>query len=635
MDRLERGLRSISVGSASSGAPGEASPESDEALWERIKHDADRSSFLAAWFTLQCRIVRGARRGVVLLRDPGGAFLPVATWPAGQPPASHLLSAAERVLREGHGFASSPTEREQGQPAPLEGALVAEPIEAGGAVHGTLVLEITSRSETELELVAQQLRFGQGWLRGLLVQGAGPRPTSDPSERLETVLALLAAALEHARFQGAATSFATELATLLGCERASVGFSVRGSVRVQALSHSADFGERTNLIRAIEAAMDEALDQRATLVFPPHDGRHPRGVHAHGDLARQFGAGAICTVPLLRAGEPCGAITLERRPDRPFDGDAVALLEAVAAFAGPALEVHRRDDRWIGTKLVDSLRTTWQELASTRDAVWKAAAVATALVLLFLAFAKGDYRVTADVVLEPAVKRVTAAPFDGFVALAPARAGDVVQKGQLLGALDDRDLKLERLKWDSEHAQQMKQYRHALAERDASQAAIFAAALREARAELDRIVDRLGRVELRAPFDGIVVTGDLTQKLGSPVQKGEVLFETAPLDAWRLHLKVDERDVAEVAVGQTGMLVLSSLPRESFPFEVRKITPVSTTEEGRNYFRVEAAFQGEPPRLLPGTQGVAKIEAGRRRLVWIWTHQSTEWLRLRLWTWLP
>jgi multidrug resistance efflux pump len=635
MDRLDRGLRPVVPGLATSSGHDDASPESDDALWERLQPGTDRQAYLTSWFTLQCRLIRGARRGVVLLRDAGGAFAPAAAWPAGQPPAPALLGAAEQALSSGKSVVLAPSDREHGQPAPLEGAIVAEPIVVAGAVRGASVVEVTPRPEAELAQVRQLLRFGQSWLHRVLGHRGAAQDESATQDRLETVLGLLAAAIEHERFQGAATSFATELATVLGCERASIGFEHRGRIRVRALSHSAHFGERANLIRAIEAAMDEALDQRTTLVFPSRDERTPRGTWAHGELSRQFGAGAICTVPLLRAGRPCGAMTLERRADQPFDHETVALLEAAAGFAGPALEVHRRDDRALGTKIVESARETARYVASTRDVVVKLVAGIAIVALLLLAFATGEYRVTADTVLEPAVKRAAVAPFDGFVAVAPVRAGDVVEEGQILGSLDDRDLKLERLKWQSEEAQQEKQYRQALADRDAPQAAIVAAALQEARAELRRIEDRMSRVDLRAPFAGVVVYGDLTQKLGAPVQKGEVLFEVAPLDSYRLMLKVAERDIAQVAVGQQGTLVLSSLPHDSFRFDVRKITPVSTTEEGLNYFRVEAAFEGDAPRVQPGTAGVAKIEAGERNLVWIWTHQAFDWLRLRLWAWAP
>ncbi len=68
---------------------------------------------------------------------------------------------------------------------------------------------------------------------------------------------------------------------------------------------------------------------------------------------------------------------------------------------------------------------------------------------------------------------------------------------------------------------------------------------------------------------------------------------------------------------------------------MNRITPISTASEGRNYFRVEAGLQQTSDRLRPGMEGVGKIVAGRARLIWIWTHEVTEWVRLKLWSWWP
>src|SRR5439155_5351257 len=138
-----------------------------------------------------------------------------------------------------------------------------------------------------------------------------------------------------------------------------------------------------------------------------------------------------------------------------------------------------------------------------------------------------------------------------------------------------------------------------------------------------------------APFDGVVVKGDLSQSLAAPVERGQVLFEVAPLDTYRIVLQVDERDVARVAVGQHGQLLLAATPTESLSFTVEKVTPVSTAREGRNYFRVEARLESTPERLRPGMEGVGKIEVDRRLVIWIWTHQVIDWMRLALWKWLP
>ena len=76
-------------------------------------------------------------------------------------------------------------------------------------------------------------------------------------------------------------------------------------------------------------------------------------------------------------------------------------------------------------------------------------------------------------------------------------------------------------------------------------------------------------------------------------------------------------------------------PGKPLPLVVERVTPVATADDGRNFFRVEARLEGPTPALRPGMEGVAKIEVGERRLIWIWTHSLVDWLRLWIWTWLP
>ena len=100
-------------------------------------------------------------------------------------------------------------------------------------------------------------------------------------------------------------------------------------------------------------------------------------------------------------------------------------------------------------------------------------------------------------------------------------------------------------------------------------------------------------------------------------------------------LQVDERDISRLALGQRGELVLSGLPGQALPIVVHQITPVSTAQDGRNFFRVEAQLEGSAPRLRPGMEGVGKVSVGEERLIWVWTHGFTDWLRLAVWNWMP
>jgi multidrug resistance efflux pump len=501
-----------------------------------------------------------------------------------------------------------------------------------GRLHCIIALDIAPRSAPYVQAVVQQLRWGSAWLALFLLRQRVPAASQ---EQAPAVLTLLATLLEQPSVQAAATAFVTALATRLACDRVSLGFVHRGQVRLRVISHSAHFGKRTNLTRALEAAMDEAGDQATTVTYPAVPGAPLQITRAHAELVRQHGTGTVCSLPLSRDDGLLGVLTLERPTDRPFTPAEIALCEAVAALASPILAAQRREDRWLVAKVAEALRTQLGRLCGPRYVARKLIVLALLALGTFGATFQADYRVAASTVLEPAVRRVVPAPFDGYIADAPKRAGELVHAGEVLCTLDDRDLKLERLKWRGQREQYARQYQQALAQHNAALGQIITAQIAQAEAELALVEEHLERAQLRAPFASLVVAGDLSQSIGAPVERGKVLFEVAPLEAYRVILEVDERDIAEVADGQTGHLVLSAFPNAPLPFTVTQLTPVATARDGRNYFRVEARLAHTPAHLRPGMEGVGKIAIDRRLLLWIWTHQAVAWLHLQLWSWLP
>jgi multidrug resistance efflux pump len=261
---------------------------------------------------------------------------------------------------------------------------------------------------------------------------------------------------------------------------------------------------------------------------------------------------------------------------------------------------------------------------------------ATALgISAFLILVSGEYRVTAEAVLEGTVQRMIVSPIPGYIDEVTARAGDIVEEGQLLCRLDDKDLELERIKWSSEKQKLEREYRQAMAEHDSSRVTILKSQLDQAVARLTLAEDNLSRTRVTSPMAGIIIAGDLTQSLGAPVERGDILFEVAPLDSYRVMLEVDERDVRQLTPGQSGRLALVGLPNQHLPFEIERITPIATTADGRNFFAVEAQLEMHPDLLRPGMKGIGKIDIGKRKLAWIWSHRLIEWFRLWTWTWTP
>lgn len=617
------------------GAAQAATPEGQSQLWARFAASGDTEAFCQSWLALQCHMFEGVHGALLLLGEPGqGPFAPVAVWPDPRRSMQHLAGAAQLALKERRGQLLRGGSDAVDAGITRGTVAVAYPVEAAGLLCGVAVLHVATRSDGELQNVLRQVHWGSAWLEVLFRRRESERQLATLN-RVTSVLELASSALYPGDFKGVAMAVANEVATRLGCDRVSVGVVRRERVQLEAMSHTARFGASTNLTRAIESAMDEAVDQQEIIAVPGLPGTRLVVSHQHELLARGHGVGNVLTLPLRGRERPFGALLLERPADRPFDAATVELLESLAAMLGPVLESHWLAGRPLRERVAEAARERARQFAGPERYAWKLSAALLAALLLFFAFAKGDFRVAAKTIVEGEMQRAIVAPFDGYVARSEVRAGDVVKQGQVIAELDDRDLQLEELRWRSEKEQHERKYREAMGTGDRADMRIVGAQLAQVEAQLALVVDRRARTRLVAPYDGVVVSGDLSQRLGSPVQQGEVMFEVAPLDAYRVILQVDERDIAYVESGQAGLLRLSGRPHDSIGFEVTKVTPVSTAAEGRNFFRVEASLDPSATGVGPGMEGIGKIEAGRARLVWIWTRGLVDWFRLWFWSWTP
>jgi len=154
----------------------------------------------------------------------------------------------------------------------------------------------------------------------------------------------------------------------------------------------------------------------------------------------------------------------------------------------------------------------------------------------------------------------------------------------------------------------------------------------QAEAKLDLIRYHLANAEMRAPFSGIVVEGDLKELQGAPVRKGDVLFKVARIEKMYAELDVDERDVHEIDVDRDGEIAFVSMPEEKFPIQVEVINPVAVAKEEGNVFPVRCAFTGDIKTWWrPGMSGIAKVSVGKRNLLWIFTHRTIDFFRLFFW----
>jgi len=599
-------------------------PLLDQTLWSRFRAAEGGEAFAAAWLALQCRFVEGASAAVLVLGAPdSGPFRPAAAWPEIAAITPDLSAAAEQALAQRQGLVLPGAEGSH---------CVAAPILLEGRLHGVCALALAPQASAAAAM--RQMQWGAGWVEALLRR---EQMAADVAiqQRATTAFDLLGVVLEHAEAGAAATALATELARRFDCDPVSIGFRRGGHARVAALSNAAWFADRMSLLRDVGAAMDEALDQEAIIVFPPPPGWDFRVTRAHADLAAQHRVGAVLTLPLTHQGERFGAITLERPVGQSFSPALVEMLDAMATLVGPVLAEKRANDRLLPVKIADSLTTQLKRLLGAGHFGRKLATLGLVILVAFFATARGEYALTSSAVLEGRVQRSMVAPFAGYIGAEHARAGEIVAEGDLLARLDDQDLRLERLRLATQRQQRINEYDRALAARQRAEANIARAQIDQAEAQLALVEEQLARTRILAPFGGMVVRGNLSQRVGGAVERGEELFQIAPLDAYRVVLEVEEGDIADIAIGQEGTLVLAAAPNAPQRYRIERITPISEQGQGRNFFRVEAALEGTSDRLRPSMVGVGRTVVGERLLIRVWTRRLVDWARLAAWRWTP
>lgn len=451
-------------------------------------------------------------------------------------------------------------------------------------------------------------------------------------------LLLQARVLSHPGFGPAATAFTTELAAVFGATRVTVGFLRRTVIDLAAVSHGHGDALVGPGFAAIGEAMDEAVQQGASIHLPSLPGGRSLVRMAHARLQQRQG-GSVATVPLLHAGEVVGAVTCEWSsapgPLEPW----VQRLETLANLVAPTLHLMRlREAPWLD-RVQDACRRGWRAVAAVRDRRVQAAIAAASVALLAACAVPVSYTIGGHARIEGLLQRSLAAPADGFLKAVHVRPGDRVVQGQVLVELADQDLVLQRRKWSSELAQQESAHAQALARADRAALVVALGREEQARAELALVDADIARTRIVAPFDGVVIQGDLAQAIGSPVERGRPLLMLAPGDAFRVVVEVDERDIGSVRAGQPGTLALAALPWDTLPIRVVRVTPVAHAVDGSNVFDVEAglapdaAAAAAAARIRPGLEGVGKLTVGERPWAWSATHRAADWLRLKLWSW--
>ena len=580
-------------------------------------------SLIQSWFTLQSQLITDLQLAYVDLQgtgvQPGGLTV---SYPGTLDSTIELALAAQLARRSGAPVTGSYISKVDGASI----LRIACPMQLGQHADGALVVEVKA-SQDRQAAVLQLLKWGESWLNLVIAQG-GKQPDSNGYKRL------IQTGMAQQDHQDTLTVVLALLRVRTGCTRVALGFLSGRVVRLEAISDLGELDTRSARVKAIECAMGEALQFGETVSYSLSD-NNTNNFSQLRHLLRSAGLSGVCCVPLSQGMRTPLVLCFEFASSSSHESGRQSDCEEGATIVAPLLELHRELNRPWMHRFWALCSEGLARLFGFDGMLKRIALSAGAVLLVIAALSTGEYRVPASAALQGAVQRAVVAPFDSYVLEANVRAGHEVAEGDLLARLDDRELVGERRRLGAELAELADQHRQAVVTLDHGQAKLLEAQLEQAEAKLSLVQGQLTRTELRAPLDGLVISGDWSRSLGVPIQRGDLLYQIAPLNDYQVVMQVNDRDIAELQLAQQGTITLSALPREKLRFTVTGINKMASEEAAEPAFQVEATLEKTLQSMRPGMQGIAKIEVGQRQRWWVWTHDLTDWLRLQIWRLWP
>ncbi|MCV6621755.1 MAG: efflux RND transporter periplasmic adaptor subunit [Cellvibrionaceae bacterium] len=375
----------------------------------------------------------------------------------------------------------------------------------------------------------------------------------------------------------------------------------------------------SDLEQQLKKIRDESFAQQDLISFPSIDDA-PNFKREHQRFG-QATQSALCSVPFVENGNRMVVLLLQKKEAfSPKDIASIALLpKALNKALQSRLKVQY--EKKPAGKL-------FSKIANARST-----AIGFALIALLLITGNVDsvLEIKAEAEVQGRQKQLLVAPHDGYIKEAFYRSGDTVKAGDILARLDDLNLDLKKKQQLANMASIKSQYQAALSERDRVKLARYRAQMDRAQAEIDIIEYQLSQQKLSAAFDGVVLQGDMSQRIGAPVKAAEVLYELAAVDDYKVVVYVSEYDLAELKYAKKGRIRFTAFPDKTWNFSLLSVHPVSEIRDQKNVFRIEAKLDDDSSDLKPGLRGYAQIDTAKHSLLWIWSRGTL--IRIRLWLW--
>lgn len=598
---------------------------------------------------------------LAVLRQFAGA--PKDFWPRFLNAAARLAAADVAVLLVGHpgktprwtkigdwdsgsGLSRARTQFTSQLEALAERCLAGNFIELTDAAAGIFIVAVRLKSlrpEDELILAAQlkgasEAGAGETMVRmGLIAdvpaafqQSLASQKARHDVEKFAAVLDLNVPVNEAARFLPAALAFCNGIATRFRCDRTSLGWIEGGYVRLRAISRTEQFDRQMAAAQMLEAAMEECVDQDEEILWPEAEGV-TTVARDHEKFAADQKSGNLASLPLRLEGKVVAVLTCERQAGG-FEVSELQQIRLACDQVTRRLNELKHYDRWFGARWAAHSREYFAQWLGPEHTWSKVTAIFAVLVLAALFLVRVTYRVEGNFILRSDDAEYLTAPFDGYIDQVFVRAGDRVTNGEALLTLNRSELLLDQAAAQADVARFARQAEKDRASNDIADMRIDEAQAQQAQAQLDLVQYRLANAVIRSRFNGVVVEGDLRERIGSPVKQGDELFKVARIDTLYAEAEIPERDIQEILGKSHGEIAFVTQPKLKYPVTIQTIEPAAVTKKDGNVFLVRLKLDDDPASWWrPGMTGLCKISTEKHTLFWILTHRTVDFLRMKFW----
>jgi hypothetical protein len=410
----------------------------------------------------------------------------------------------------------------------------------------------------------------------------------------------------------------------------SLGWLEGGYIKLKSISRMERFDKNMAAVKALELTMEEALDQDDEIVWPPPDGATFVS-RDHEKFAQENSSGNIASVPVRIDGSPSAIVTCERQ-SAGFTPAELQQFRLACDQAARRLADLKERDGWVGKRLATATRKKLGVIIGPEKTWAKVVAILGSVALGILLFGKFNYRVEGNFILKSDPVAYLTAPFDGYIKEVNAKPGDQPKAGATLLQLDTDELALEEANAVADQVRFNREAEKARATNGLADWRIALSLADQAKAKLDMARHRINQSSIKSPFDGIVIEGDLRERIGAPVKQGDALFKVSKLEGMYVEAEVNQRDVHNLKPTADGEIAFVTQPKLKYKVKIERIYPAAFPKEGENIFIVRCALAEKPANWWrPGMSGLVKLESGERTLLWILTHRTVDFLRMWLW----